>query len=210
MKTVILSMTMAIMIVAVGCGQDNNKKQVESKEVSKMEDAHDHGGHHHGNSSAKKERVVVGSLQNSNATTAVVNAYLHIKNALVEDNKQAAAKGGKELLTAFLNFDTSKLIDSQQEEYSSILESAKEQAEHIVKSPIDHQREHFEALSTDIHDLITLLGTDRTLYKDYCPMASGGKGAIWLSEIKGIENPFFGSKMLNCGEVQEQIIAIKP
>jgi hypothetical protein len=35
-----------------------------------------------------------------------------------------------------------------------IYENAKEQTEHIVKSPMDHQREHFEILSNDINDLI--------------------------------------------------------
>jgi hypothetical protein len=82
-----------------------------------------------------------------------------------------------------------------------ILESAKEHAEHIVKKPIDHQREHFETLSTDITDLITLLGTDKTLYQDYCPM----KKVSWLSETKEIKNPFYGSKMLTCGSVKKQI-----
>ena len=86
-----------------------------------------------------------------------------------------------------------------------IYESAKEQAEHIVKSPMDHQREHFEVLSTDINDLISLLGTDKTLYKDFCPMANNNKGAYWLSEVKEIKNPFFGSKMMTCGSVKKQI-----
>ena len=90
-------------------------------------------------------------------------------------------------------------------EYMEIYESAKENAEHIVKSPIDHQREHFEVLSTDIDDLITLLGTEKTLYKDFCPMANNNKGAYWLSEVKEIKNPYFGAKMMKCGSVKKQI-----
>jgi alpha-D-ribose 1-methylphosphonate 5-triphosphate diphosphatase PhnM len=111
---------------------------------------------------------------------------LQIKNALVADDKEVAAKGGTTLLKAFSKFDMTALKGEAHKEYMEILENAKEQAEHIVKSPIDHQREHFEVLSTDINDLIALLGTNKTLYQDFCPMANDGKGAIWLSEIKDI------------------------
>jgi len=109
------------------------------------------------------------------------------------------------LLTAFKGFDMSKLSGNTHKEYMEILENAKEQAEHIEKSPIDHQREHFEVLSTDITDMIALLGTEKTLYQDHCPMASNGKGANWLSETKEIKNPYFGSKMMHCGSVKKQI-----
>jgi len=86
-----------------------------------------------------------------------------------------------------------------------IYENSKEQLEHIVKSPIDHQREHFEVLSTDLNDLITLIGTDQVLYRDFCPMYNSGKGATWISEKEGIENPYYGSKMFNCGKIQDKI-----
>jgi hypothetical protein len=53
--------------------------------------------------------------------------------------------------------------------------------------------------------MVALLGTEKTLYKDFCPMANNNKGAYWLSEVKDIKNPYFGSKMLKCGNVREQI-----
>jgi hypothetical protein len=56
-----------------------------------------------------------------------------------------------------------------------------------------------------MNDLIALLGTEKTLYQDFCPMANNGKGAIWLSEIEEIKNPFYGSKMMKCGKMQKQI-----
>jgi hypothetical protein len=36
-------------------------------------------------------------------------------------------------------------------------------------------------------------------------MAKDGKGAMWLSETKEIKNPYFGDKMMECGEVNEII-----
>ncbi len=192
-----------------------DKKQAESNSMQPSEmnmkeaDDHDHGDHDHdatmGENSSKEERNIDATTQKNSATSAIIDSYLQIKNALVEDSKEGAAKGGTMMLTAFADFDMSQLNESQHKEYMEILDDAKEQAEHIVKSPIDHQREHFENLSVDVNDLIALLGTDKTLYQSKCPMAGEGKGAIWLSEYKEIKNPFFGSKMISCGSVEKQI-----
>jgi hypothetical protein len=184
----------------------NEKKQNESNEMHMEEmnmPQHNEEKAMMGNSSEDASKAA--SIQNNSSTTEIIDSYLQIKNALVEDNKAGAAKGGKMMLTAFSNFDMTKLTEAQHKEYMDIIEDAKEQAEHISDSPIDHQREHFENLSVDINDLIELLGTDKTLYQSHCPMAGDGKGAIWLSEFKEIKNPFLGSKMLTCGSVQKII-----
>jgi len=145
------------------------------------------------------------TAQKSDLASAIIDGYLVLKNALVNENSEKATEGGKMMLTAFSNFEMAKLTESQHTKYMEIAESAKEHAEHIVKNPIDHQREHFEDLSKDVNDIIALVGTDKTLYQDFCPMASNNKGAMWLSETEEINNPYFGSKMLKCGSVQKQI-----
>ncbi|MDQ6756917.1 MAG: DUF3347 domain-containing protein, partial [Bacteroidota bacterium] len=42
-------------------------------------------------------------------------------------------------------------------------------------------------------------------YKDFCPMYNNNKGAIWLSEVKDIKNPYLGKKMPTCGNMKEEI-----
>jgi len=182
---------------------DNSDGHHDTKE----EAGHDNSDGHHDNDKGHgdEERNIEASSDKNAATTAMVDGYLEIKNGLVSDDKAAAAKGGKTLLNAFASFDMSSLTKEQHSEYMEIVENATEQAEHIVKSPIDHQREHFEVLSNDMNDLIALLGTEKTLYQDFCPMANNGKGAIWLSETEEIKNPFYGSKMMKCGKMQKQI-----
>jgi uncharacterized protein DUF3347 len=145
------------------------------------------------------------TLAKSGATSEIIDAYLEIKNALVTDDKKGAAAGGKVLLTAFGNFDMTILGASQHKEYMKIVDNAKVHTDKIVKGSIDDQRMHFIHLSSNISDLITLVGTDKTLYEDFCPMANDEKGAIWISEMEDIKNPFFGSKMVTCGKVQKQI-----
>jgi hypothetical protein len=54
-------------------------------------------------------------------------------------------------------------------------------------------------------DLIDIVGTSQKLYQAYCPMYNNNKGAQWLSVTKEIKNPYYGSKMMDCGEVQREI-----
>lgn len=91
-------------------------------------------------------------------------------------------------------------------EYLDIAESAKENAEHIGANAgkLDHQREHFALLSKDINDLIKLFGSKQKLYQDFCPMYNNGKGAIWISEVKEIKNPYFASKMPTCSSIKKE------
>ncbi len=183
--------------------KEESKSELPNKEITKEADNHDN--HNHGSDATKEDRNVTGTTQKNKATSLIIDSYLQIKNGLVADDNKATAKGGTAMVSAFSKFDMTKLSGDTHKEYMEILESAKEHAEHIVKSDIAHQREHFEVLSTDIADLITLLGTDKTLYQDFCPMANNNKGAYWLSEVKEIKNPYFGAKMMKCGSIKKQI-----
>lgn len=143
--------------------------------------------------------------QDKSASDLIIANYLELKNALVADNTESAASSGEKLVNAFEAFEVTNYSEEEQKELNEIIENAKEQAEHIAESAMDHQREHFEILSKDVVDLIAITGTEKTLYQDFCPMYNDGKGAIWLSEIKEIKNPYYGSKMLTCGSMQKEI-----
>jgi hypothetical protein len=180
----------------------NDKKQTESSGVH-MEEA---DGHQHNDmNNATMQDTNSSSTQKSANISEIIDAYLLLKNSLTEDSKDKAAEAGNSVLTAFANFDMSKLNSEQHGAYMEIMENSTEHAEHIVKSPIDHQREHFEELSKDINDLIALIGTDKTLYQDFCPMYNNKKGAMWLSETETIKNPYLGAKMPTCGKMQKKI-----
>lgn len=141
----------------------------------------------------------------SNASDAIINNYLKIKNALVADNQEKAAEAGGDIVGDLNDFDKSSYSSEEQQELTDIIEDAKEHAEHISESPMEHQREHFDILSKDVIDMIAITGTGKKLYQDFCPMYNDNKGAAWLSTTKEIKNPYFGSKMMGCGEVQKEI-----
>lgn len=73
-------------------------------------------------------------------------------------------------------------------------------------SDIEVQKAAFAAMSKDMTTLIKKEGlSSGELYVAHCPMAFNDKGASWISGSKEIRNPYFGEKMLACGEVQETI-----
>ena len=133
--------------------------------------------------------------------------YLQLKNALTKDNSSDAATAGKALSEDFSKLDKSALTPKQNKTYTDIAVDAKEMAEHIGMSggKLPHQREHFDMLSKDMVDLLKLFGAGQPLYVDHCPMYNNKKGAIWLSESKGIKNPYMGSAMSTCGTIQEEL-----
>ena len=137
----------------------------------------------------------------------VINGYLHIKNALTDDNGNDAANGGKEMVAAIGKLDKTSFTGQQKKVYKDVADDVKENAEHIGDNAgkIDHQREHFDMLSQDMYELVKAFSGGQTLYQDYCPMYNNNKGATWLSETKEIKNPYLGKKMPTCGSVKEEI-----
>ena len=137
----------------------------------------------------------------------VVDHYLHIKNALVNNNGGDAASGGKAMAAVMTKVDKSLLTAEQKKIYDDIEDDLREHAEHIGKNSgdIDHQRMHFSMMSEDVYDLVKAFGGGQILYHDHCPMANDNKGGMWLSETKEIHNPYFGDKMDKCVTVPEVI-----
>jgi hypothetical protein len=161
---------------------------------------------------SQTEKVVqsatfIGESKNTLPITAIINAYLQMKNAFIDDNTTKAASTGKTLESVFKNFDKSVLSKVQKKTFEDIVDDASEHADHIGKNGgnIKHQREHFALLSKDIYELIKKIGAEQVLYEDFDPMINNGNGAYWISETKEIKNPYLGKAMLNNGTVKEII-----
>ncbi|MEZ2414963.1 DUF3347 domain-containing protein [Muriicola sp. E247] len=198
-------LAMGIIALTVTSCKDKKKEQEsqEGEHTEQMEDSghmdgtmEDHSQMDHDNMNHDEMAMM---------SSEVIADYLTLKNALVSDDKDGAATAGEKLEGSLKDFDTSKFSDEQQAELTDIIEDATEHAEHIAKSDIGHQREHFDILSKDVIDLLAITGSERTLYQAYCPMYNNNKGAQWLSATEEIKNPYYGSKMMTCGSVQKQI-----
>ena len=167
----------------------------------KNEKKQTHSNHEHSEEMKMNEM----NSDDKHISNGIIDSYIELKNALVKDDEKNAALAGNNLASSFRNFEMSKLNEMEHKQFMEIMEASIEHAEHIAKSDIGHQREHFESLSSDIADLITIIGTDKTLYLDYCPMYNNNQGGMWISETEEISNPYFGAKMMKCGKITKQI-----
>lgn len=205
MKRIFLSLAVVAMLSS--CGNDTTHESAEQAEMTHDADGHDHGDHDD-MATTMSTASMDGPIRKSDVASGILDSYLAIKDALASDNSAKAANSGEAMVKAFASFDRASLDAKRQSDYDEIVEDAREHAEHIGENSgkIDHQREHFDLLSKDMMELVSVVGSDRTLYLDHCPMYNDNKGADWLSVSERIENPYYGSKMLTCGSMKNEIV----
>lgn len=132
--------------------------------------------------------------------------YTHLKNAMVNADAKEAKAGATAFLEVITSFDTTALTADQYKVYASYMGAIKNDAQHIAESDdIAHQREHLVTLSDNMYEVVKAFGAGKNVYYSYCPMANNDKGAYWLSESEKIRNPYFGSQMMECGEVTDVV-----
>ena len=76
----------------------------------------------------------------------------------------------------------------------------------ISDESCEKQRLSFGTISSAFYGLLKNAGLKNGhVYHEYCPMAFNDKGAFWLSDESEIKNPYFGKKMMECGEVIDSL-----
>ena len=195
MKKIIFGFAI-IAVTASACNSGNNRSEKDEKKNDTT--INNNSSTNSSNNTATK---VDGSMKE------MVSQYLQMKNALANDNGKDAASAGKAFVESMGKMDKNSLTGDKKKKWDDVSDDAKEMAEHIGENAndIEHQREHFDMLSTDMYDMVKTFGAGQALYKDFCPMYNDKKGAIWLSEVKEIKNPYLGKKMPTCGSVKEEI-----
>lgn len=180
----------------------------------------DHAGHEMNRDSVqpatapddKDIKVVEVTYPNIDAKLAasikqICDHYLHIKNALVNDDSREAANGAQAMTKAMRQVDKSFFTAEQKAIYDQNEAELKEHADHIGKNGdnIKHQRSHFSMMSELMYGLIKAFGAGQPVYHYHCPMFNENKGAMWLSETREVKNPYYGNEMLTCGSIEEVI-----
>lgn len=136
----------------------------------------------------------------------IFNAYLNLKDALIATDSKAANAAAAKLSSAIQKVDMASLGEKEHHTWMKVKSGLEKSANQISKDPkIESQRNTFINLSNEIYALAKDANTNLELYYQFCPMANNNKGAYWLSKEDKIKNPYFGSKMMTCGEVKEKI-----
>ncbi len=148
--------------------------------------------------------------QGTQKLMTVVGTYYQLKNALVATNAAQATEASKQLqavtdsMVAYLQTDSTNKAALQPYLDTIVAQTKVIGAETDPKC--ERQRVAFSPLSDNMFALLKSVDVKNAgVYKQFCPMAFNDKGASWLSDVDEIKNPYFGKKMLECGEVQDSL-----
>ncbi|MBB4802551.1 MULTISPECIES: DUF3347 domain-containing protein [Flavobacterium] len=176
-KLIKIGIPISIIFLLTACGNsENKKKEVPPENKTSVV--------------IPKESIV---KINDDILNAIYSHYVHLTAALAKDNVAEAKLAANAIEAGALEIRSSSNLAAD--------------AAAIVSAPdIDKQRAAYSDLSNELVSLLKKTGmADAELYVEYCPMAFGNKGAVWISSTKEVRNPYFGEKMLKCGEVKEII-----
>ncbi|MCA0398841.1 MAG: DUF3347 domain-containing protein [Bacteroidetes bacterium] len=184
MKQVIkVVMPLAVTILIASCGNNGTSENKQEKDTAK------HEGHDMSDKSSSTGKLSV----KDDKLNAVYQHYIHLTTALINGNAAEAKIASNAIEVGIKEVPGGESI-------------AANAAKITTASDIEAQRAAYSPLSNDFIALVKKSGVaGGELYVDYCPMALNDKGAYWLSANKEIRNPYFGDKMMNCGEVKETI-----
>ncbi|MBK8556947.1 MAG: efflux RND transporter periplasmic adaptor subunit [Lewinellaceae bacterium] len=137
----------------------------------------------------------------------ILDAYLALKDALVNSDLSAASSKAKQMLRQVEQTDMSLFSDKNHVLWMQQSDQLKKGLNTLIaaKNLVD-ARTVFLSVSNSMAVLARNFGPfPNTVFVQHCPMALDGKGADWLSLDPNIRNPYFGEAMLKCGETTEKI-----
>ncbi|MBC9795924.1 DUF3347 domain-containing protein [Sinomicrobium weinanense] len=165
-------------------------KDAKKETVKTVEKNHeDHSGHEE--AAQNKEATADLTFKNDKISSAYGH-YIHVKTALVNTDAKEAKSGAGMLVKALSEVENA----TKATDLAKTIEATDD---------VEKQREAFFGLSEEIVKVIDGQIASGAVYKQYCPMAFDFEGAYWLSSEEEIRNPYFGNKMLKCGEVKETL-----
>ncbi len=138
---------------------------------------------------------------------AVYDAYLALQTALADDRLDDAGRALVALGQTVGRIDPSMLEGRSLRAWQSAVAEIEPALEsHSQAADLDQLRERFEPISEALLRVVDSFGHTRNaaLHRAFCPMAFDNKGAAWLQAGEKIANPYFGHKMLRCGEIQRE------
>lgn len=138
----------------------------------------------------------------------VLKEYYELKDALVSSDEVKTESAAKKTLKTLAKVDMNQLKGDAHMNWMEQQKAIESNLNEIVRMKgLETKRNHFKLVSDNLSAAITEYGVEagEIVYVDFCPMANNNKGAYWMSADKEIRNPYYGNKMLNCGEVKETI-----
>ncbi|RYE22980.1 MAG: DUF3347 domain-containing protein, partial [Sphingobacteriales bacterium] len=146
----------------------------------------------------------------TNQLIGVVNNYYELKDAMVATNALKADEAADKLQASVDTFASNMKADTANyavvKPYLDSITVGNKKILSVKDAGCEVKRIHFETVSNAMYDMLKITELKNAgVYRQYCPMAFNDKGAYWLSNEAEIKNPYFGKKMLECGEVTDSL-----
>jgi Cu(I)/Ag(I) efflux system membrane fusion protein len=133
----------------------------------------------------------------------VINSYIVLKDAFVTSDSKAVKPKADVMLQQLKNIKTKDLQKMEKGHLFKIKDMLMAISE---SEDIENQRDHFIILSENMVAIVNNIHLlPQAIYVAECPMANSNRGAVWLSKVTEIHNPYYGDAMLSCGSVIDTI-----
>lgn len=130
--------------------------------------------------------------------------YMQAKNALASDDYKSARKHLQAFAGEVKGSEEMKHHPKHTEQHAkhhTAMVTAVDET--MAAENLEELRAGFKKVSEELIKAVKNQGYEAGLYKQHCPMYQGGSS--WLSSSEEIRNPYFGSRMLKCGSVVEEL-----
>lgn len=136
----------------------------------------------------------------------VYTAYLTLQEALADDDLEAARAAAATVNEAVEGVRSEMLVGTPLSDWRRLRAGLRIEA---GDTDIETLRSNFYGLSQTLISLQDRFGhtLDRDLVIAWCPMAFDDEGAPWIQAGRTVDNPYFGSMMLRCGEIRRELPA---
>ena len=141
--------------------------------------------------------LYAGTEKFEKAMHPILEEYLKIHEALAADKTEGVKRAAEQIVTLSENVDVNTVTGEHEDHYKHVPMKIKKAAQILVKGKdIGAMREAFKALSRPMAMWATM-SKPQGIYVVYCSMQK----ASWLQKGKAVRNPYYGQKMLRCGEI---------
>lgn len=138
---------------------------------------------------------------------AAFKSYVVLKEAFVSSDAAKVSAEATNTSKSLNGVDMKLLTGAAHNDWMSYLAGMETALKTMMASTdIEAQREALSSLTENLYKSIKAFGLGgATAYYEFCPMAFNDQGGYWLSDAAEIRNPYFGDKMLKCGNVAETL-----
>lgn len=204
MKSIPVLILTAVVFLFAQCGGAKKEEAADHE--------HDHAKHEE-HASTESEIAAAGAPQFTvdaafqKQLSDVFTAYVALKEAFVASDPAKVKTEASATLKSLAGADMKLLTGAAHNDWMTYLGGLEGALKKIEGSAdIEEQRKLFVDVTDGLYKSIKAFGLGgATAYYEFCPMAFDNQGAYWLSNEEKIRNPYFGDKMLTCGNVQEKL-----